>query len=171
MDELVKQIGRYPEQAFYFVREGLGYAAEQVHGPESEAHRRLYEFLSSQKMDWNDLVVSYHARELPDLVVQAIDAAGGCEKLDRHVSGRQLCWALRDFALQCWGMLARTVLEAWGITSTADFGRIVFAFIELDMMQRQPDDRLEDFDDVYSFDEAFDQTFTIGSHEADEGAD
>ena len=169
MDDLVKRVGRYPEQAFYFVREGLGFAAEQVHGPETEAHRQLYEFLSTQRMDWNDLVAGYHAGELPEPVVQAIDAAGGCEKLDRHVSGRQLCWALRDFSLQCWGMLARTVLDAWGIKSTADFGRIVFAFIELDMMQRQPEDRLEDFEDVYSFDEAFDQTFAIEPDQTDTG--
>ena len=76
MDDLVKRMGRYPEQAFYFVREGLGFAAEQVHGPETEAHRQLYEFLSTQRMDWNDLVTSYHARELPEPVAQAIDAAG-----------------------------------------------------------------------------------------------
>ena len=56
-------------------------------------------------------------------------------------------------------MLARVVLESWNIKSTADFGRIVFGFIDLDMMRKQPEDRVEDFDEVYDFREAFDRTF------------
>jgi uncharacterized repeat protein (TIGR04138 family) len=155
--DLVRDTGRYPEEAFHFVREGLGYAAEQAHGPETEAHRQLYHFLASQKMDWSDLVSGYYAGGLPGPVMQAIEAAGGCEKLDRHVSGRQLCWALRDFAVRRWGMLAQTVLESWNITCTDDFGRIVYAFIDSDLMQKQPEDRFEDFESVYAFDEAFEQ--------------
>jgi uncharacterized repeat protein (TIGR04138 family) len=54
-------------------------------------------------------------------------------------------------------MLARNVLESWGITSTSDFGRIVFALIQLELMQGQPQDKIEDFDDVYSFDDAFEK--------------
>ena len=169
IDDLVKDVGRYPEEAFHFVREGLGYAAEQIHGPETEAHRRLYQYLSSHKIDWSDLVAHYHAGELPEPVVQAIDAAGGYEKLDRHVSGRQLCWALRDYALHRWGMLAQAVLESWGIESTADFGRIVFAYINHDMMQKQPEDGITDFDDVYSFEEAFGETSLGEGDEADAG--
>ena len=37
MDDLVAHVGRYPEQAFNFVREGLSYAANKVHGEETEA--------------------------------------------------------------------------------------------------------------------------------------
>lgn len=36
IEDLVKDVGRYPEEAFHFVGEGLGYAAEQIHGPETE---------------------------------------------------------------------------------------------------------------------------------------
>ena len=70
---------------------------------------------------------------------------------NRHVSGQQLCQGLREFALMQWGLLAGTVLRHWNITSTLDFGRIVFALIEVGHMQRQDDDTLDDFRDVYDF--------------------
>src|SRR5689334_22870804 len=57
-------------------------------------------------------------------------------KRSRHVSGQQLCQGLREFALMQWGLLARTVLSQWNITSTADFGRIVFAMIDGGRMQK-----------------------------------
>src|SRR3990170_512473 len=50
-------------------------------------------------------------------------------KTCRHITGRDLSEGLRDFALLQWGMLARTVLARWNITSTFDFGRIVFALV------------------------------------------
>src|SRR5437773_11907191 len=52
------------------------------------------------------------------------------EGKSRHVAGRALCEGLREFALMNWGLLARTVLERWGITRTLDFGRIVFALVD-----------------------------------------
>ena len=173
LKDLVKHVGRYPEDAFLFVREGLAVAAEKIHGPETEAHEALHQYLLAQGLDWSDLIVQYHSGQLPDSVVEAIEAAGGCEKLNRHVSGRELCWALRDHALERWGIMARVALESWGIHRTADFGRIVFAFIEFDMMRKQVDDSVEDFNEVYNFREAFDEPFrgglTVGdSQPADE---
>ena len=106
-------------------------------------------------------MAKYHACQLPPKVIEAIDLAGGYEKLNRHVTGRELCWALRDYAIGRWGMLARVVLESWNIGDTTDFGRIVFGFIESNMMQRQEGDNIEDFDNVFSFDEAFDKTFHL----------
>ena len=167
--DLVRHVGRYPEEAFHFVREGLSHAADQVHGSEPEAYRLLQHFMVMNHMDWNDLVEKYHAQELPPRVLEAIDEVGGYEKLNRHVSGRELCWALRDYAIKRWGMLARAVLDSWNITSTSDFGRIVFGFIEFDMMQRQEGDTEEDFKDVFSFDEAFDETFHLTT--GDDGTD
>ncbi len=162
LQDLVTHVGRYPENAFLFVREGLGYAAERVHGKETEAHRVLQHYLLQHDLDWNDVIAKYHTGELPDMLVAAVDAAGGCENLNRHVSGRELCWALRDYALMRWGIMARTVLESWAICSSRDFGRIVFGFIDYDMMRKQDDDTLEDFSDVYGFDSAFDGPFRSG---------
>lgn len=74
---------------------------------------------------------------------------------DRHVSGQELCMGLRDYAINRYGMLARTVLGRWGIHRTDDFGRIVFAMIDAGMMRRSDTDCAEDFRAVYEFDEAF----------------
>ena len=79
----------------------------------------------------------------------------------RHVSGQQLCEGLREFALSQWGLMARTVLGRWGIGATLDFGRIVFALIEVGQMQKQDDDSVEDFRGVYDFKTAFETGYRI----------
>ena len=73
----------------------------------------------------------------------------------RHVSGRELCEGLRDYALEQFGPLARTVLEYWGIHSTTDFGKIVFLLIEAQLLKKTEEDSLHDFDNIYDFNEAF----------------
>lgn len=73
----------------------------------------------------------------------------------RHVSGQQLCEGLRGLALEQWGPLARDVLARWNIRATRDFGEMVYFLINLGMMGRQDSDRLEDFHEVYDFDQAF----------------
>lgn len=84
-------------------------------------------------------------------------AADGC----RHVTGQQLAEGLRDLAIANWGMLARTVLARWGIYSTLDFGRIVYAMIDAGIMARTEEDSLEDFRNVYDFRTAFDRSYRI----------
>jgi uncharacterized repeat protein (TIGR04138 family) len=79
----------------------------------------------------------------------------------RHVSGQQLCEGLRNLALEKWGMMARTVLWRWNITSTLDFGRIVFALIDAGQMQKTDEDTLEDFKNVFDFKRAFESTYRI----------
>jgi len=76
-------------------------------------------------------------------------------ELDRHVTGQQLCMGLREYAIQRYGLLARTVLECWRVQRTEDFGRMVFAMIDAGLLKQQPDDSLEDFTSVYDFREAF----------------
>ena len=68
---------------------------------------------------------------------------------------------LREFALQRWGLMARTVLQRWNITSTFDFGRIVFAMVENDLMQKTDEDSIEDFRNVYDFKTAFEADYPI----------
>jgi uncharacterized repeat protein (TIGR04138 family) len=78
------------------------------------------------------------------------------KKQNMHITGAQLCAGLRELALQRWGMLAATVLARWGIRSTADFGQIVFAMVENDLMSKQDEDRPEEFADAFDFATAFD---------------
>jgi len=72
-----------------------------------------------------------------------------------HVSGRELAEGLREFAIEQFGPMARTTLEYWGIRSTADFGEIVYNMIDDGLMGKTPDDKKEEFENVYTFDSAF----------------
>ncbi len=72
-----------------------------------------------------------------------------------HVSGKQLCIALRDVAGDKWGMLAPTVLARWNIRETIDFGNMVYLLVQNKLMRKAPDDSIEDFRDVYDFASAF----------------
>ena len=49
----------------------------------------------------------------------------------RHVTGQELLVGIREFALQQFGPMAKTVLEEWGIRCCQDFGEIVFNMIEV----------------------------------------
>ena len=73
----------------------------------------------------------------------------------RHVSGAELCEALRELAIRRWGLMAKTVLNSWHIQSTLDFGKIVYAMIENQMMQKTNEDSLGDFREIFDFAEAF----------------
>jgi len=74
----------------------------------------------------------------------------------RHVSGQQLCLGLRDYAIRQYGLLARTVLRRWNIHRSEDFGRIVFAMVDHNLMHKTEEDTISDFIDVFDFDDAFD---------------
>ena len=88
--------------------------------------------------------------------VERVHADGGKpDSATKHVSGQQLCQGLREYALAQWGLLARAVLRRWNITSTLDFGQIVFAMIEAGQMQRTDEDTIEDFRNVFDFRTAF----------------
>lgn len=73
----------------------------------------------------------------------------------RHISGRELAEGVRDLALQRFGPMARSVLEHWGVERTADFGEIVFGLVECGVLIKEDEDSPADFDNVYSFDDAF----------------
>ena len=77
----------------------------------------------------------------------------------RHVSGPEIMEGARRMALDKFGFLARSVLGAWGVSSTNDFGEIVFNLISVDLLQKTADDRKEDFFALYEFEEAFDHAF------------
>ena len=83
-------------------------------------------------------------------------AAGEGEIVEqRHVTGQQLCLALRDLAVERWGMLARTVLERWNIRGSIDFGNMVYLLVENSFMRKIDEDSIEDFRDVFDFAKAF----------------
>jgi uncharacterized repeat protein (TIGR04138 family) len=77
----------------------------------------------------------------------------------RHVSGPELLDGLRIYALDQFGPLTKTVLEAWGVNRCRDFGEIVFNLIEYNIFSKTESDRREDFSDIYDFEDAFVKPF------------
>jgi uncharacterized repeat protein (TIGR04138 family) len=132
LTDLLKKDRRYKREAYLFVFESLRFAHEVL---------GLGEEQSSEPI------------------------AGGPDepekKPERHVSGRELCEAIRQYALQLYGYMAKTVLNSWGLHTTSDFGEIVFNLVRAKQMRKTPEDRREDFDGVFDFDEAFRKNFHI----------
>ncbi|MHB8899110.1 MAG: Minf_1886 family protein [Thermoguttaceae bacterium] len=130
---LLKEDRRYRLDAYLFVFEALSYAQDVLGlGTESASE--------------------------PSLGAEEDDELEGPQ---RHVTGQELCEAIRKFALQQYGLMAKTVLGSWGIRKTGDFGEIVFNLIRIGRMRKTPHDRREDFDNVYDFDTAFRDEFKI----------
>ncbi|HEY4233899.1 MAG TPA: Minf_1886 family protein [Lacipirellulaceae bacterium] len=78
---------------------------------------------------------------------------------ERHITGQQLCEAIRQYAVEQYGGLAKSVLAHWGVHSTSDFGEIVFNLIAIGQMRKTDNDRREDFEKVFDFDEGFRDVF------------
>ncbi len=135
--KLLEEDRRYPLEAYILVDDGLRYA-QNVLGMGHEI---------------------------------ASEPGGGPEEDDpgpqRHVSGQELCQAIRQFALEQYGYMAKLVLGNWGLHTTGDFGEIVFNLIRAGRMRKTPHDRREDFDNVYDFDSAFREEFRIEMPEAE----
>ncbi|MGE3108128.1 MAG: Minf_1886 family protein [Phycisphaerales bacterium] len=124
----------FPPQAYAFLREALHHTVQTVHGETVKA-------AGSMGADQTITV------KIP---VDPTDER-------RHVSGQQLCLGFRDVALQRYGLLAKTVLDRWGIRRTEDFGVLVYSMIDRGALRSSPKDRFEDFQGVFDFDEAFGQ--------------
>jgi len=132
--QLLKEDRRYPLEAYVFLFEALQYAQNVLHmGAESPS-----ESASTEPDD---------AAEPP--------------RAERHVTGQELCEAIRRYALHQYGYMAKTVLNNWGIHGTGDFGEIVFNLIRIGQMRKTPSDTRVDFDNVYDFDVALKQDFKI----------
>jgi uncharacterized repeat protein (TIGR04138 family) len=77
----------------------------------------------------------------------------------RHVSGQELLQGIREFALEQFGPMTKTLLEEWGVRCCQDFGEIVFNMIEVGWLAKTDKDSRADFSNGYDFDEAFVKPF------------
>ena len=84
-------------------------------------------------------------------------------KQPRHISGPELAEGVRTLAIERFGLLARTVLEHWGLHGTKDVGEIVFALVDAGILTTQEDDRPEDFHGLFDFEDAFDRNYPWGA--------
>jgi uncharacterized repeat protein (TIGR04138 family) len=81
------------------------------------------------------------------------------DEAERHVTGQQLCEAIRQYAVQQFGLMAKSVLNEWGVRNTGDFGEIVFNLIDVKLMRKTESDRREDFNNVFDFDDGLRDAF------------
>ncbi len=136
MLELLKEDRRYAFDAYLFLFEALTYA-QTVMGLGSEQPSEP-EASGEEEDDDDDEAVP-----------------------ERHVTGQQLCEAIRAYAHEQFGYLAKQVLNSWGVNSTGDFGEMVYNLIRIGHMRKTPKDRREDFDDVFDFEVDLRQKYRI----------
>lgn len=140
MIELLRRDDRYNINAYLFVDEALRVAQEMYAGEEPATE------------DDDD-------SEFNPFGELSLDDAE--EQEENHVTGQELCEAIRKYALDQYGLLAKSVLNHWGIKSTRDFGEIVFNLIKAGRMRKSDTDRLEDFDEVFDFESGLQQSFRM----------
>jgi uncharacterized repeat protein (TIGR04138 family) len=77
----------------------------------------------------------------------------------RHISGPELVEGVRDLALERYGLLARTVLEHWGVHTTEDLGELVFALVDCGILTKEDRDTPADFCELFDFEDAFERDY------------
>ena len=77
----------------------------------------------------------------------------------RHVSGPELLEGVRQYALKEFGPMVITVFDSWGIRATEDVGHMVFNLINAGIFGKTDEDSIEDFKNIYDFQEAFVKPF------------
>ena len=77
----------------------------------------------------------------------------------RHVAGPELLEGVRQYALKEYGPMVITVLSYWGIRSCEAVVHMVFNLIGAGIFGKTEEDSIEDFKNVYDFQEAFVKPF------------
>lgn len=90
-----------------------------------------------------------------EFLMQALHFTQDKLKRKGHISGLELLEGIREFAIEQYGPLTKTVLNHWGITKTQDFGNIVFHLVKKKVLSKTDTDSLGDFKDVYDFEVVF----------------
>ena len=99
---------------------------------------------------------SRYQHDAYEFVMQALWFTQNKLKRKGHVAGRELLTGIKEFALEQYGPMTRSVFEHWGIKATQDFGEIVFNMVENGLLGKTEKDSREDFKNIYDFSEAFD---------------
>lgn len=120
---------------------GFAEALEAVVGADSRYHRDGYIFLR----DALDFTTKQHKK------VKGVSV--------RHVTGPELLDGVRQYALKEFGPMVMTVFDSWGIHSCEDIGHMVFNLIAAGIFGKTEQDSIEDFKNVYDFEEAFVRPF------------
>ncbi len=136
--QLLRDDKRYRADAYLFLWEALNYAHDEL---------KLGKDVPSEPLE------------------NAAEEVAEKHEPQRHVTGQELCEAIRQYALREYGYMAKTVLNNWGLHSTGDFGELVYNLIRIGRMRKTKDDRREDFDNQYDFRTAFQEQFKFSKAE------
>ena len=143
--KLLEQDKRFKLEAYSFIFEALDYAQNRLH---------LGERITSEP-------VTVAPEFESDEEEQEMDRSEEAANEGKHISGQDLAEAARQYALEMYGFMAKTVLKGFGIKSTGDIGEIVYNMIKIGRMRKTPNDCRQDFEDVYDFATAFDVDYVI----------
>ena len=110
-----------------------------------------------------------YAAEAYQFVFEALEYTYGMIGERRHVTGGELLEGARRYAIEQYGLMARTVLEHWGIRRCEDIGEIVFNLVDHGLLSKTEADSRDDFKGGYDFREAFDGPLRLGTPEGEGG--
>lgn len=144
---ILQKDSRFSLEAFLFVREALAYAADQLALDCCREHED-----------------EPHECQKPKSKSKPKSSGANKTSPRRHVTGQELCDGIRQYALNQFGYMSKTVLNSWGLHSTSDIGEVVYKMINAGIMKKSSRDRRSHFDDVFDFDEAFEQQYDFACH-------
>lgn len=91
-----------------------------------------------------------------EFVMQALSFTQRKLNREGHISGKELLDGIREFGLDLYGPMTKTVFQHWGVRTTEDFGEIVFNMVENGVLGKTDKDSRDDFKNVYDFNDTFD---------------
>ncbi len=92
-----------------------------------------------------------------DHALQRLGRTG--QKKPAHVRGEELLESFRALALREFGPMAKTVLNDWGISTCTEVGEVVFQLVQHGILGKSETDKIDDFQELYTFQEAFEIPF------------
>ncbi|MBU1702455.1 MAG: hypothetical protein KJ970_04970 [Candidatus Eisenbacteria bacterium] len=89
------------------------------------------------------------------LILRALEVAQQHRGQPGHISGRTLLEQIKEMVRREYGPMALTVLHHMGLYRTEDVGDLVFLMVEKGLLRKRDEDCLDDFKDVFDFEEIF----------------
>lgn len=108
---------------------------------------------------------SRYPKEAYDFLRDSLDVAQSLvhendDERIKHVDASQLLEGVRVHAIERYGPMAGFILNEWGIFTSMDIGNLVFNLIEIGLFSKKESDSIEDFENGFSFFDAFIKPYT-----------
>lgn len=77
------------------------------------------------------------------------------QQKSENIKAANLLITFRNYALNEFGPMTASVLQEWNICSCRDLGNVIFDLVNAGVLEKDETDRIEDFEEIYDFNEAF----------------